>query len=135
MSTRATYQFKNNGWSGLDTTVYIHHDGYPEGAAHYFKAACDSERSGVEGFIAANERAEITQSHEIHGDTEYRYTFNKGKLSATKRIDFTDEWVEFYNGTVYDFIAKYISEIPAPNKNIVKLAARQHFEKYGHHNH
>jgi len=113
MSTRATYQFRNNGWSGVDTTVYIHHDGYPEGAAMYFKAACDSGRSGVEGFIAGNANAHITESHEIHGDTEYRYTVNKGQLTAYERINFSDEWQEFYKGTITDFIAKYISDLAA----------------------
>tara|TARA_R110000744_G_scaffold341421_3_gene446672 strand:+ start:176 stop:517 length:342 start_codon:yes stop_codon:yes gene_type:complete len=113
MSTRATYQFKNNGWSGLDTTVYIHHDGYPEGAALYFKAASESGRAGVEGFIAANQKAEITASHEIHGDTEFRYTSHKGQLTALKRIDYTDVWEVFYKGTISDFIAVYLGELAA----------------------
>src|SRR5436190_1789834 len=81
MSTRATYQFTGARSRGLNhsfptITVYIHHDGYPEGAAHYFWNAHHGERGSlpVERFLFANDRAEITESHEAHGDTEFRYT-------------------------------------------------------------
>ncbi len=110
MSTRATYQFK----SGTQTlaTIYIHHDGYPEGAAEYYFAPC-FERFSVNSFFRANERAEITESHEIHGDTEYRYTVqDEGQDStivAEKRVgDWNDpSWVEFFSGKLVDFINKY----------------------------
>jgi hypothetical protein len=106
MSTRATYQFKNN-YLGADTTVYIHHDGYPRGAAIYFKDAAESGRKGVEGFIAANEGAHITERHEIHGDTEFRYTVEINQLTATHRVNFSDEWEEIFKGTIDEFIDKF----------------------------
>jgi hypothetical protein len=71
MSTRATYQF-NGGH-----TVYIHHDGYPTGAAVYFynMLTHPNERGGfATRFIRANDGAELTGSHDSHGDTDYRYT-------------------------------------------------------------
>ena len=111
MATRATYKFKDNGWSGTDVTVYIHHDGYPSGAAEYFRAACESGRQGVEGFIAANERAEITRDHSAHGDTDYRYTVRKGQLEVEARklrtngdMELVESWETIYEGTIADFI-------------------------------
>lgn len=76
MSTRATYKIDG-------TTFYIHHDGYPEGAAEYFKNALEwpdraPERAPnatfADDFIRANLCAELTPGHDAHGDTEYRYT-------------------------------------------------------------
>ena len=43
MSTRATYTFSNTALAGEDVTVYIHHDGYPMGAAEYFRKAMDEK--------------------------------------------------------------------------------------------
>jgi hypothetical protein len=76
MSTRATYQFISE-WSGTHT-VYIHHDGYPEGAAEYFTKENGAPIVKVETFLRSNEKAELTKSHEIHGDSEFRYTVKSG---------------------------------------------------------
>jgi hypothetical protein len=78
MSTRATYQIK----SGFSTvTFYIHHDGYFEGAALYFRNTLDfmrvAERPFLPCFLWANERAELTSGHKAHGDTEYHYDLEK----------------------------------------------------------
>ena len=120
MSTRATYRFipKNSvrgRWQSI-TTIYIHHDGYPEGAASYLEDAFTAE-----AFLAKNDRAEVTESHEIHGDTEYRYDITEefwvgGGASAGygvrafKRDGYMnkgqkdnpsyDAWVEFFHGAV-----------------------------------
>lgn len=76
MSTRATYEIDG-------TTFYIHYDGYPTGAAEYFMTALqyivdDKPRAINSGFkdifIKANKNAEITESHDAHLDTNYRYT-------------------------------------------------------------
>lgn len=77
MSTRATYKFRRQ--YHRDVTVYIHHDGYPEGAAGLYLVPAIEMAAGYltpEWFIRANERAEITDGHEAHGDTEYRYTID-----------------------------------------------------------
>ena len=93
MATRATYQINS-------TFFYCHWDGYQSGAAHRFALMLDAltrpetgarcsidaiedRRGGLEyAFIRGNLDAEPTESHEIHGDTEYRYTV---KLEADGR--------------------------------------------------
>ena len=105
MSTRATYQFISE-WSGTHT-VYIHHDGYPEGAAQYFTKENGAPIVKVETFLRCNEKAELTKSHEIHGDSEFRYTVKGGHLLAQKRVNFTDKFDTFWNGSVADFVQEY----------------------------
>ncbi len=104
MATRATYQFISE-WSGT-YTAYIHHDGYPEGAAQYFLNG-DKPIFNINAFIRANHRAEMTASHEIHGDTEYRYTLQGSHLFAQKRINFTNEFETIWDASIETFIGKY----------------------------
>lgn len=80
MSTRANYIFK----SGRKTlaTFYIHHDGYPEGAAEYFHKALifgDGKINSPDDFLRANEACEISC---IHSDIEYLYEFD----TKTQRV-------------------------------------------------
>jgi len=103
MATRATYQFISE-WSGTHT-AYIHHDGYPEGAAQYFYGT--STILNINAFIRSNIRAEMTASHEIHGDTEYRYTVEGTRLIAQNRVGFTDKFDTFFDGSVADFVQGY----------------------------
>ena len=114
MSTRATYTFSNTALAGEDVTVYIHHDGYPMGAAEYFRKAMDekldSGRQLLEAFIAANDRAMITRCHQAHGDTDYRYTTDGKQITVEHRkIEFTDDgykevWSTMYHGDIDEFI-------------------------------
>ena len=107
MSTRATYQFISE-WSGTHT-AYIHHDGYPEGAANYLSNGGDPKKpiADIDKFIRANHKAEMTASHEIHGDTEYRYTIKEHQLTAQSRVDFTETFETFWQGSVADFIREF----------------------------
>ena len=77
MSTRATYEIrdgKNNH------TFYIHHDGYPAGAAVYFQRMLKANGASLaERFIRGNDKAEFTVGHEAHGDTEWKYTLTRLK--------------------------------------------------------
>tara|TARA_R110002167_G_scaffold9652_1_gene44710 strand:+ start:319 stop:648 length:330 start_codon:yes stop_codon:yes gene_type:complete len=103
MSTRATYKFISNRHN-TDTTLYIHHDGYPSGAAYYFSKGTD-----VESFIRNNERAEIIQNHEAHADTEYRYTQITGDGFASEVFTVHNKsdlgiWNLIYSGTLKEFI-------------------------------
>jgi len=85
MSTRATYQLPN-GDAG-DSTMYIHADGYPEGAAVYFLRMHHAAYKGglAERFLRSNEEALLTESHEAIGDTEYRYTVkDDGSLTVMR---------------------------------------------------
>lgn len=108
MSTRATYQFESKHRDTV--TIYIHHDGYCEGAASYFYNAFLAGGMSPENFIRGNDRAELTKSHDWHGDTEYRYTVRDGYLTAEERQDvefdsyphgwrtiFLGDWVDFVN--------------------------------------
>lgn len=85
MSTRATYKFNKTEWFP-QVTFYIHHDGYPSGAAVYFKkmlAVTDEFENICDAFYRANDRAELTLGHEAHADTEYQYTVERiGTLTA-----------------------------------------------------
>jgi hypothetical protein len=96
MSTRATYLV--NG-----TPFYIHTDGYPEGAAEYFRqmigaltapaadglavgAIADRRGGLVHAFIRGNDRAEPTESHQAHGDTKYRWDVDDRRPEAKGEI-------------------------------------------------
>ena len=83
MSARATYQIE-------DMTFYCHHDGYPEYAAvrfarmiaafnvptvdDSFREIEDRRGSLMFAFVRGNLDAQPTESHDAHGDTEWRYT-------------------------------------------------------------
>lgn len=95
MSTRATYHFHPEADWRNPVTIYCHSDGYPSGAAQYFHACAmfpgDSKGGMAELFIRANpESAELTDSHEAHGDTEYRYTVRGSDLTVYTRHG--EEW-------------------------------------------
>tara|TARA_R110000851_G_C13068212_1_gene564620 strand:- start:934 stop:1272 length:339 start_codon:yes stop_codon:yes gene_type:complete len=102
-----------------DICVYIHHDGYPIGAAEYFRKALfiakTDRRPILEAFIAANTGAEITRSHQAHGDTEYRYTIDRKFVKVQKRImNFSEEhgfdnyWETIFSGSIDEFIVRNI---------------------------
>lgn len=98
MSTRATYQI--NG-----TTFYIYYDGYAAGAAGYFynMVACDNKRGGYAcQFLRGNDLAELTDSHEYHGDTEYRYTL-EADGTLTVMTGYGEEWKKTFEGHFVDF--------------------------------
>lgn len=124
MATRATYQFK----TGYTTsTVYIHWDGYLAGAAHYFNEALklrggnanevykEQKRDMFACFVWANDQATMTDGHEAHGDTDYRYDVSRyggeWKIVARKRVSYSnDEFEIVYDGDLADFIEQYLTE-------------------------
>ena len=111
MSTRATYKF--TAPYKPEVTFYIHHDGYPEGAARYLQHGSKSP----EEFIRRNDRAEITPGHTSHGDTEYRYDITileqgkpyKTHIHAIKRTQWegSKTWETVYSGTMKKFLENY----------------------------
>lgn len=117
MSTRATYRFKGRGRWGVTTTIYVHYDGYPDGAAIYFYATlCNpSKGSFATQFIRAVEHAEITHSHDCHGDTEYKYDIddtvlqNGAEQVACYKRDWSDDdqWRLVAADTVAGFIDRH----------------------------
>jgi hypothetical protein len=116
MSTRATYQIK----SGFSTaTFYIHHDGYLSGAASYFKDTIDLMRIGgrplLPCFLWANERAELTDGHDAHGDTEYRYDLERKagiwNVTAYKRKSYDSDVFEVvYDGNLSAFVSQHATQ-------------------------
>lgn len=119
MSTRATYTFYHP-WR-KPVTLYVHYDGYPEGATSlYFAPMLQAKgRTLAERFIRSVEDAEITDGHNAHADTEYRYDLIEDRTghvgvvawkASYKRTDddrWSKEWTPFYAGTLTDFLAKY----------------------------
>lgn len=103
MSTRATYQFKDDM---SDFTVYKHYDGYPEAAISFIenskKVAWPLPRFEASdfaaAFIAGNKESGgdvyLTTNREAHGDTEYHYIITHyGKEK--------DVWVEIQENHEY----------------------------------
>lgn len=120
MSTRATYLFKGGEYRPA-VCVYIHHDGYPAGAAYYLLNAFKAGGMSAEGMIRGNDRAEITESHDAHGDTEYRYTIDGNNVKVEERhtlIEFgsyPQGWRTAFAGDWVDFINQHISKDWAPD--------------------
>jgi len=112
MSTRATYKFVSE-WRGAGShTAYIHHDGYPIGAAGYLSNdAVNTDAmanpivvpiTNINTFIRANKKAEMTQDHDSHADTDYRYTIKGSYIIAEERV--TDRFKTFWEGDIEDFL-------------------------------
>lgn len=104
MSTRATYVIDGHAF-------YIHHDGYPDGAARlYFAPALAFTGPGdfAARFFRANVQAEFTKSHETHGDTQYRYTYDSStnELRVWSRAP-GNPWKAFFVGGLAAFMNKY----------------------------
>lgn len=126
MSTRATYQFHHNDTFKADTTIYIHHDGYPEGAAHYIyfalRQADNDEKDGrkeyftIEDFIRTNQKAEITGHHATHPDTEYKYDFRNctgyglfslGSSVTVSSRAYGEKWKQESHSTIEEFLIQF----------------------------
>jgi len=104
MATRATYHFVDD--DNLKTTVYIHWDGYQEGAANYFYQMLTNPSKGnlATQFIRANPNAEITSSHNAHADTEYQYNIIGNDGGATLVVKQKRKKKFVYNGKLFEFI-------------------------------
>lgn len=114
MSTRATYSFLDNQYpdSAVNTTLYIHYDGYLEGAALYFYKTFINPSKGnlATRFIRANEHAEITKNHTVHSDTDYRYYVSGNDLNASVlayRMDRERKKELLFTGSLKVFINQY----------------------------
>ena len=111
MATRATYKFADK--NDATTTIYIHYDGYPQGAAVYFNQLLTNPSKGnlATQFIRANPNAEITASHNAHGDTEFQYDINgcdaDADLIAYSVDQNTEERKCIFSGKLYEFINKH----------------------------
>lgn len=120
MSTRATYEFVDNG---IKTYVYVHYDNYPEGAANYFYETLINPSKGnfATQFIRAINGAEITESHEYHGDTDYQYIITGTGPKAHLNCISVQSKTNVFEGFLDDFINQYkeIIENYHPFKEVV----------------
>lgn len=126
MATRATYRFddqrgiKDRQYERVD--IYIHHDGYPAGAAEYFKIALDAKRESsissgnprrglLESFLTGNKRSEITHNYTKHKDTEYHYILiqfeDEYQFQAFSKNIEGGDFHMFFDGTLEEFINQY----------------------------
>lgn len=113
MATRATYSFCKSR-DARKHYVYLHHDGYPEGAARYLYQPLlfANDLNFATTFIRANLRAELTESHEHHADTEYRYSVT-GSGPKAKIIAYSvKNSINFFCGELHAFISEYLKNSP-----------------------
>lgn len=102
MSTRANYRIDG-------VLFYIHHDGYPEGAADYFNDAIieNNGRLTAGAFMRTNNGCEFSGG--LHSDIEYFYNYNSpGDILKAYKVDFEGERTLFFEGSIYDFINEHI---------------------------
>jgi hypothetical protein len=118
MATRGTIQFISNTRNGENTRcfVYIHHDMYEEGLAGYFSLIKNIGGNNLATrFVRGISGAEITFSHEWHGDTEYRYDI-VGELESNAEITVYKRYYDFDEEKTY-FVKKYQMKL----KDFIKL--------------
>ena len=117
MSTRAVYGFKDSRGTHW---VYVHHDGYPTGAASKFDAVLKSKLAWPlprweadefgAAFVAANKTGPgsvmLTSGPDAHDDIEYVYVvtdqLEDGKLRLTASYPGNGE--PFFQGTLTTFV-------------------------------
>ena len=118
MATRATYSIKNS--RSITTTLYIHWDGYLEGAAAYFYAALtnvaaiESNGGFAEQIIRAVPGAELTHGPEAHGDTEFHYEIGADMSLRALRWTWKGNQRSLtpcFIGDVYSFVNRYNEQI------------------------
>lgn len=110
MATRATYKFVGNNRQPT-VTFYIHHDGYPQGAAAHLRDAALAACKGTmaEKFLRANEHAELTYDHDQHGDTDYRWTIDGSQITGQVRC-VNEKRQETYRGCYFGDLVQFINE-------------------------
>ncbi|CAK6696427.1 hypothetical protein VB734_13220 [Synechococcus sp. BA-124 BA4] len=86
MATRAVYSF--TGFPGTpERHLYLHHDGYPTGAAWRFATALRHSQeasSFLASFLSTQPRAEVLSGAEQSADAEYRYQVRLLERSDTR---------------------------------------------------
>lgn len=119
MSTRAIYGFTDGT---LTHWVFVHHDGYPSGAAQKFAAVLNSKRiwqlprfeadEFAAGFVAANKDGQgsirLSAGPDSHGDTEYCYVVSQPDERAPLQIVAYDSGTPAGNKLFSGFLTKFI---------------------------
>lgn len=105
MGTRATYSIeKENSKYG----IYIHWDGYEEGAASYFAEMLklSNGRISPEFFLRANQGAQLTKP-ESHADTEYHYELSQDGHLKVKHRPYGGRWKFIGTTGLHMFLNKH----------------------------
>lgn len=125
MSTPATFQFLNEAPFPTQTTVFLDMDGYPEGAANYYRAMLKADAGTrpmdfLMAFVRENKFAYLLASPEIWTNTLFRYTLKHLRLTAERRIEARkDQWETIFDGDLLDFV----NSQPGPMVHRVALFA------------
>ena len=101
MATRAVYSF--TGFPGpSDHHLYLHHDGYPTGAAWRFAAALRHSRDAsafCSAFLSTQHKAEALTCPEQAADAEYHYQVrfipradSQLQVQCWRRLPGDDSW-------------------------------------------
>lgn len=114
MSSRATYLLPSAD-NNQQLCFYIHQDGYPAGAAHYFynmHASKNANGGLAERFFRANAEAQLIHCQEAGTDTEFRYTINHvGILRCFAKDRVNNQWCIFYEDAWHHFVNQHL-EVP-----------------------
>jgi hypothetical protein len=101
LATRAVYSF--TGFTGKpETHIYLHHDGYPTGAAWRFAATLrDNPEPAffLAAFLSCQPKAEPIQCPDQAADAEYRYqvtfipkAYAQLQVQCWRRLPGDDSW-------------------------------------------
>lgn len=130
MSTPATYAFLGEAPAPAATTLYIHLDGDPQGAAHYLRAMLKvGEGTSAVAFIRANTLSSLVSGHDVWPNTSYRYTLNtEGEneriLAQERLVAYEEGWKTIFDGSLVDFLNNQPGEM-LPAKCCRRNAARR----------
>ena len=124
MATRAVYSF-----TGFPSTperhLYLHHDGYPTGAAWRFAVALRDARDATaffSAFLSTQPKAEPLASPEQAADAEYRYLVTlipsvdpELQVQCWRRLPGADSWsLRCSPMALATFIQRFLPGEPAP---------------------
>ena len=124
MATRAVYSF--TGFPGRpERHLYLHHDGYPTGAAWRFAVALRNARDAsafFSAFLSTQPKAEPLASPEQAADAEYRYQVTfipranaQLQVQCWRRLPGDDSWsLRCTPIALATFIQRFLPGEPAP---------------------
>ena len=124
MATRAVYSF--TGFPARpERHLYLHHDGYPTGAAWRFAVALRDARDAsafFSAFLSTQHKAEPLASPEQAADAEYRYQVTfvprahaQLQVQCWRRLPGDDSWSQRCTPmALATFIQRFLPGEPAP---------------------
>lgn len=113
MSTRGLYTFRQGDTTDEPTTVYVHQDNYPDGAAEHLQRALKevSDPSQLLDAFLRCTGGEVSQGH-LHPDAEFKYEVRSYEdlestrvraLELTISLDSGPFWNPLWSGRLHEF--------------------------------